>query len=101
MFRSQTRCGLLVALLLCMPALPGQAEALGTGFTYQGHLVQNGVPATGLFDVRFLLLDGPDPATANILGSTTVPGVAVAAGLFSAQVDFGNVFSGDALWVEI
>ena len=34
-----------------------QAAAQGTAFTYQGRLIDNGVPATGSYDLRFVLFD--------------------------------------------
>lgn len=39
--------------------------------------------------------------TGNLIGSTTLPNVLVTDGVFSAELDFGNVFSGIALWLEI
>ena len=54
----------LVALglgrLLGYPALEGldwtlPAAALGAGFSYQGHLEDNGVPANGSYDFQFRL----------------------------------------------
>src|SRR5512135_238287 len=36
-------------------ALPGVAA--GTGFTYQGRLLDNGVPANGQYDIAFTLYD--------------------------------------------
>ena len=75
--------------------------AQGTAFTYQGRLNTNGTPANGAFDLRFTLYDAN--AVGNVIaGPLDLPAVAVANGLFTAQLDFGEgVFSGAARWLEI
>ena len=75
--------------------------ALGTAFTYQGRLKASNLPANGSYDLQFTLYDA---ATAgNAVGATvTMPVVAVNAGLFTVQLDFGAApFAGNALWVQI
>lgn len=74
---------------------------LGTAFTYQGQLKQGGSPANGNFDLRLNLLDDPDPVSGNLIGTVTLLDVPVTDGLFNVEVDFGNVFNGDALWLEL
>jgi hypothetical protein len=73
---------------------------VGTAFTYQGRLTDGGAPATGTYDFRMILFD------ADVGGSqqgpiVTVDDVAVAAGHFTASLDFGVVFAGDKRWLEI
>ncbi|MCP4212924.1 MAG: hypothetical protein GY764_15810 [Halieaceae bacterium] len=74
---------------------------MGTTFTYQGRLVDDGNPASGTYDFQFSLFD------ASVAGSqigSTVAGddVAVNEGLFTADLDFGaSVFDGQARWLEI
>ena len=70
----------------------------GTSFTYQGRLEDGGSPATGSYDFEFRLFGAAAGGTQ--VGSTVErPGVAVAAGLFTVDLDFGaGVFTGDALW---
>lgn len=84
--------------LLCM-VLASSAEA--TPFTYQGRLLQSGVPANGQYDLRFELF------TAETGGipcgpALTNAAVSVADGVFTTLLDFGtNVFSGARCWLEI
>ena len=76
--------------------------AQGTAFTYQGRLNDNGVLATGVYDMRFVLRDA-------VSGGNQVPGTPVPAGLvgvsngqFTATLDFGAAaFNGAARWLEI
>jgi hypothetical protein len=103
--------GLALALvLLLVPAVqssgvglaPLAATALGTAFTYQGQLQQNGQPVTGTCDVQFGLFDALSGG--NPVGSSpqTVTSVAVTGGLFTVTLDFGaNAFTGNAAWLEI
>ncbi len=83
---------------LTLPAAPG--GALGTAFTYQGQLKNNGAPANGSFDFQFILYN------AAVGGSQVGPivtksAVAVANGLFTVRLDFGNVFSNSQLFLDI
>ncbi len=103
--------GLLLTIVLATrvasqemaPGDRGEAgEALvGTAFTYQGFLTQLGTPATGTWDFEFLLFD--DPAAGAQQGATiTVGDLAVAAGVFTASLDFGaGIFGGGARWLEV
>jgi hypothetical protein len=73
----------------------------GTSFTYQGRLEDAGSPATGSYDFEFRLFAAAAGGT-QVGGTVARPGVAVAAGLFTADLDFGDgVFTGDALWLEV
>lgn len=75
--------------------------ALGTSFAYQGRLEVLGSPATGSFDFEFRLYDDPDPFAATLIGTDTHAGVVVDDGLFTVELDFGDVFDGEASWLEI
>lgn len=73
---------------------------VGTGFTYQGYLEDGGAPANADYDFEFKLFD------ASVAGSqvgSTVPSdnVPVNDGQFTVNLDFGDVFNGTALWLEI
>ncbi|MEE8526904.1 MAG: collagen-like protein [Thermoanaerobaculia bacterium] len=73
---------------------------LGTAFTYQGVLKDGGTPAGGNFDFVFRLYD--DAAAGMQVGpSLTSNNVAVTGGLFKVELDFGAVFDGTDLWLEI
>jgi len=77
-----------------------EADVVGTAFTYQGKLTDGGVPANGTYDLEFRLYNALSSGTQ--VGSTvTKEDVTVAIGLFTVQLDFGNVFDGTALYLEI
>lgn len=80
---------LTIALTLAALA---PALAQGTAFTYQGSLDNGGMPANGLFDLRFELFDAP---TAGVVIGPVVclDDVPVVAGVFTVQLDFGAVFA--------
>ena len=79
---------------------PEAPQVVGTGFTYQGQLKQNGAPITAPCDMAFELygsaLGGPS------IGSAITSTVPVTGGLFTAQLDFGvGAFNGDARYLDI
>ena len=77
------------------------AAPLGTTFTYQGRLNDNGTPATGLYDLRFTIYDALAGGNA-VSGPLTNAATGVTNGLFTVRLDFGtNVFTGDARWLEM
>jgi formylglycine-generating enzyme required for sulfatase activity len=97
---------LLTLLALCTlpPALSiARAQGPGTAFTYQGRLNTNAVPANGCYDFQFSLYPnaaGSPPGTQ--LGSTlTITDVGVTNGLFIATLDFGDVFTGNPLYLAM
>ncbi len=105
-FRSGiSKFGLLapVALAVWLSSLGVQLRAapMGTAFTYQGCLSQNGSLATGRFDMTFTLYAGSQARTP--VGATlTNEAVSVANGLFSTTLDFGpGIFTGEGRWLEI
>lgn len=78
---------------------------LGAGFTFQGRLLDDGVPQDGLCDLRFKLFDAATAGTQLGL-SQTVTNVTIDDGLFTATVnaanEFGsNAFTGEARWLEV
>jgi hypothetical protein len=76
------------------------ADALGTGFTYQGRLMNGGNPANGTYDFQFSLYNALSSGVQ--VGSTlTMTGVTVTNGLFTVQLDFGKVFDGTALYLQV
>ncbi len=87
-------------LLLALCAGAARAATVGTAFTYQGDLEQSGTPVTGSFDLTFTLFNASSGGTQ--VGTTqTVLAAPVTNGLFSATLDFGTVFDGTALWMEV
>ncbi len=104
----KTRFVFAVLSVLALLLVTGSAEALpeyappppGTAFTYQGRLTVGGSPATMNYDFEFSLWDTETVGTQ--VGSTLTQGnVAVTDGLFTVQLDFGEVFDGTALWLQI
>ncbi len=96
--------GLVVGLPLAAraqgPAPQGATAALGTAFTYQGRLTEGNNLANGTYDFQFKLYDAGTGGSQ--VGSTvTKSGVSVSEGLFSVELDFGSVFDGTALWLEV
>jgi len=76
-----------------------QAAAQGTtAFTYQGQLHDNGTNANGTYAMIFKLYDAA--TSGNSLGTNT-SSPTLANGLFSVNLDFGNVFNGAARWLDI
>jgi hypothetical protein len=79
------------ALLLAAP--------LGAAFTYQGRLNDGGNPATGIYDFRFTYHDAASGGSVGATSVNTTTGVTN--GLFTVTLDFGSVFDGRAVWLEI
>jgi len=76
--------------------------ALGTAFTYQGQLKQNGTAVTTTCDIQFGLWDALTAGTQ--IGTTqTKTSVSVANGIFTIpDLDFGvSAFGGQARWLEL
>ena len=93
----------LVVLVTVTTALfySTQAAPLGTAFTYQGRLVDNGSPANGTYDLRFALFDALSAGGPIGVPITNAP-TAVSNGLFTVTLDFGGgIFLGNARWLEI
>lgn len=96
---------LLVALLCAGPALADEPELtgqalIGTAFTYQGHLAQGGSPATGPHDFDFRLYNSAT-GTGQVGPVVARNDVLVQEGAFTVSLDFGNVFNGQALWLQV
>ncbi len=97
---------IVFGLFLALTSPSGQAHGypslapIDTSFTYQGRLVSGGIPANGAYDFTFALYDAPNGG-AQVGGTVTRNGVTVTDGLFTVQLDFGAVFDGTALYLEI
>ena len=75
-------------------------ESVGTAFTYQGLLEDGGGPASGDYDFQFALYDSSGGS--NQVGSTlSRDDVPVQTGRFAVELDYGGVFDGRALWIEV
>jgi len=90
---------ILAALALAASLNYTLADPIGTTFTYQGQLQTSNGPVTGLYEFRFRLYTTPDGF--GFMGERSVSGVGVTNGLFSVALDFGVVFQGQRIWMEI
>ena len=79
----------------------GLTAGFAAPFTYQGRLVDNGVLASGNYDLRFRLFNQLS-AGSQIGSDLTLTPVGVTNGLFTVTLDFGGTaFNGDPRWLEI
>ena len=100
------RLGRLVVVVAILGGMSGvRAAPLGTGFTYQGQLKQDGAPGNGNFNMEFRLFDAA--TLGNQIGSpVTLIAVPVSNGLFTVTLnatgEFGpSAFNGEARWLAI
>ena len=101
--------GVILAALALLATVTAQAGGLGSteaaapsgaGFTYQGQLKSDGQPVGGECDMAFRLYD--DAGAGSQVGNAITRTVAISAGLFGVDLDFGaDVFDGSARWLEI
>src|SRR5690606_5647436 len=79
--------------------------ALGSGFTYQGRLTQDGATVNDVCDMQFGLWDSETDG-AQVGATQTVPNVSVADGLFTVTLNAGGefgaaAFTGEARWLAL
>jgi len=101
---NQTRVSIsvmIVAIVVVTPLTLNAQTPVGTAFTYQGQLKDDGQPVTNTCDFDLRLYDAATGG--GQIGSTVnTNGVDVVNGLFIVSVDFGDRrFTGDARWLEI
>ena len=74
---------------------------VGSAFTYQGQLIQDGVPGNGQYDFQFRLYDAPTGGN-QVGGAIDMADQTVTNGLFTVSLDFGEaIMQGDARWLEM
>jgi hypothetical protein len=87
-------------LLTFLIGLATNLSGAGTAFTYQGRLSFNGVPANGLYDLKFALFDAA--ANGNQIGaSVTNIATEVTNGVFTSSLDFGAAFGPGDFWLQL
>jgi hypothetical protein len=98
----QTPKSIAIALvLLIFSPLSGPAALpLDTQFRYTGFLTENGNPPNGNYDLQAALYDN-DPGGNQVGLLQTALTVPVANGVFQLTLDFGTVFNGTKLWLEL
>lgn len=86
-------------LLIFLLSMAGFAQAANT-FTYQGQLENNNGPIDGTVDLTFSLFDAE--SSGSLIGSPiNLNNVDVSRGLFQVELDFGQAFDGNPVWIEI
>src|SRR6266542_5209635 len=76
-------------------------RAQTTVFSYHGQLQTNGIPANGVYDLRFTLHDASSSGN-PVGGPLTNAPVGVTNGLFITTLNFGgSPFNGSDRWLEI
>jgi len=90
-------------LSLCFGLVAAAAPVVGsepTAFTFQGFLASGGEALTGAVDLEARLYSASTGGSQ--LGSTqVVSGLAVTGGRLEVVLDFGDVFTGDQVWLEL
>ncbi|MBX3397017.1 MAG: hypothetical protein KF841_16805 [Phycisphaerae bacterium] len=92
---------LAAAITLIAAVQATRAADIGSGFTYQGSLTDNGSLANGQYDFEFRLYNGPFGVGTIIAGPIAVGDVDVVDGLFTVKLDFGAAMGHGARWLDI
>jgi hypothetical protein len=75
-------------------------SGVGTTFTYQGYLTDGNSPANGVYDFTFTLHD--DLTAGSQVGSTiTIDNKQITGGLLTTELNFGDLFEGRSLYLQI
>jgi hypothetical protein len=96
--KTGTRTLLSMAIALLVGSDWARAES--TALTYQGSLQNGGSAANGNYDMTFGMYASSSGGS-SVGGVLTNSNLSVTNGLFSAALDFGNVFDGTPYWLEI
>ena len=89
------------AVILAWMLAPAPVPAQDTAFTYQGELLQAGMPADGLFDFQVSLYDFPSGGT-PIASDEVFVNEHVSLGVFHLNLDFGSaILTAPELWLEV
>ena len=89
----------VTALMLSLVS-PALGDAMGTTFTYQGQLKDQGVPVNATCDFTFGLWEGD--VVGSLLETEHLVGVDVTNGLLTVELGFDvGYFEGKARWLEV
>ncbi|MBS0189830.1 MAG: hypothetical protein U0573_13395 [Phycisphaerales bacterium] len=91
---------LLAAAAAGVVSVSALAGPVGSNFSYQGRLTENGAPANGIYDIQALLFNASAGGAQQGL-TQSFNNVSVSNGVFTLDVDFGSQFSGEERWVEL
>ena len=102
--RTLPLAALLFSAALLPAAAPRPAQAAPTSLTYTGQLLSATSPpaavANGLYDMQFQLFTAATGGT-QVGPTVSLASVPVVSGVYSAQLSFGNVFTGQTLWLQV
>ena len=88
-------------LIICwLGVCQGGAATLGTSFTYQGRLADNGANASGIYSLRFTAYDAATAGT-QVGATVTLTNVSIVQGYFTVELDFGTAFSDQERWLSL
>jgi len=94
----------IAPVLLALSTLNSQlstANAQGTSFTYQGQLLNKGVPVSGTNTLTFALYNASSGGSL-VAGTITNNDVIITNGLFTVTIDFGSgPFNGATDWLQL
>jgi hypothetical protein len=94
-------CAFLISAGSTIAFTADAQTAQTTAFTYQGQLNAGGVYPTGLYQFTFTLYDSASGGN-PVVGAPAIPeAIQVINGLFTTDLDFGQVFGGTQYWLEI
>jgi hypothetical protein len=98
-------CALVASLLLTSAltdiSLAAPVTPQTTAFSYQGQLNAGGIYPTGQYQFTFTLYDAATGG-AVVSGTSPIPqSLQVINGLFTTDLDFGQVFNGTQYWLDI
>jgi hypothetical protein len=91
---------LLLMIVVSLCAISTNLRAQGTAFTYQGSLNDGTNIANGAYDLSFQLYDNATGG-ALLAGPLTNLDTRVSNGLFTVTIDFGDVFNGTVVWLQM
>ncbi len=91
----------LILLFILTFNVQAVGDVIGSGFSYQGELNQNGAPANGLYYIRVAIFLAENGGAA--ITFLDFPQVTVTDGLFNIpEVDFGDaMYAGQELWLQL
>jgi hypothetical protein len=92
------RCISLLAALFT--AALAHAQPLTTAFTFQGQLMNNAAPVSGVYDLQFRLFDAVTGGT-QVGPTLCADNLTVTAGQVATQLDFGSQFAGQQRFLEV
>ncbi len=89
----------LTILGLILARVSAQDPIRETAFTFQGRLTDGGEPANDIYDLQFFLYTDSEDGT-QVGSVVTLEDQPVSDSLFSAALDFGEIFKGTILYLE-